>query len=51
VHPVRDGDREAGDDAVYGYWSAVTSTPSARARSINAVDSFTLPQFFCPEAL
>src|SRR2546422_11492304 len=38
------------EDAVYGYWSAVTSTPSALARSIRAVDSRTLPQFFGPDA-
>ena len=39
------------DEAVYGYWSAMTSTPSAWARSIIAVDSFTLPQLRFCEAL
>ncbi len=39
------------EEAVYGYWSAVTSTPSARALSMSAVDYFTLPQFFWPAAL
>ena len=39
------------DDAVYGYWSAITSTPAAWARSISAVDPLTLPQFRCCDAL
>ncbi len=37
--------------AVYGYWSAVTSTPRARAASISGSDSRTRPQFSRPAAL
>ena len=37
--------------AVYGYWSACTSSPRACARSINCSDSRTRPHADRPEAL
>ena len=32
------------DEAVYGYWSKVMSTPSARASAIMAIDSGARPK-------
>ena len=37
--------------AVYGYWSAVTSSPRSRACSIRRSESLTLPQLASPLAL
>lgn len=34
--------------AIYGYWSAVTRTPRARAASTSAITSFLRPKFFWP---
>ena len=39
------------EEASYGYWSAYTSTPSARAASMAAITSADLPHTGGPSAL
>ena len=43
--------RDRSELAAQGYWSALTSSPSARASSMRRSSDFMRPQFSLPEAL